>query len=85
MVRRLTLSDEPFPSFQVLVATRAGKDELYVEVDHYRIPEESDERNVICVGLGGLDAKEFAYEVDKLISQLQRLKVLAKKHFEPGA
>lgn len=80
-VRRLKISKDGYDPFEVLITDKAGREELWVAVDHYIVPDASADRKVICLGLGGLDAKEFDYEVDKLISNLNALKQLAANHF----
>lgn len=82
MVRRLVNPNVPFPNFEVLVTEQGSRKELYIAVDHYFRPDASDDRGVICLGLGSLDKQEFEHEVDKLIGQLQTLKQLASKDFQ---
>lgn len=82
MVRRLTNELVPYPNFAILIVNKAPhQKELFVTVDHAFVPDASDDRDAVCLGLGGLDEREFCGEVDALIEQLQHLKVLAAKHF----
>ncbi|MBL8883814.1 MAG: hypothetical protein JNL45_12265 [Hyphomicrobium sp.] len=83
--RHLHLSKDGLENFSILVTEHNRRKELWIEVDHYFIPDASQDRKAIVLGLGGLDAKEFCSEVDKLIQQLERLKALAAREFSrPG-
>lgn len=80
-VRRLKLSKDGMDTFEILVTNNGYRDELWVTVDHYIRPDASDDHKVICLGLGGLDAKEFDRQVDSLIEELKQLKPMAARHF----
>lgn len=80
-VKRLSSPKHVMPSFEVLVTHKSGRDELWIAVDHFVVPDASDDRKVICVGLGALDAREFERVADDLIDQLNEMKRLSVKHF----
>lgn len=83
--RHIRLSKDGFENFSILATEDNGRIELWIEVDHYFLPDASEDRKAIVLGLGGLDSKEFNKEVDKLIDQLQQLKPLAAKQFASKA